>query len=103
MGGDPGSKHFTGLSEETEAGLLAPRGGEFPASRDLCFACGAALSSDDIGAHKKFVNRGADTFLCVPCLAALYNVDVDGLREKIEYFRRTGCTLFARQEEGEGQ
>jgi len=98
-----GATHFTGLSAETEAGLLSGRGGEFPASAGQCFACGAVLCADDIGAHKKFVNRGADTFLCIPCLAALYKVDETALREKIEYFRRTGCTLFAPLEEGAGQ
>ena len=59
-----------------------------------CIRCAAALTPDDIGAHKKFVNRGAGAFLCEDCLAAYLGISVDTLKAKVEYFRQTGCTLF---------
>ena len=31
--------------------------------------CGKHLSFNEIGAYKKFVNRGSTSFLCIPCLA----------------------------------
>ena len=60
----------------------------------VCRECGAFLSSDEIGIYKKMVNRGANSFLCITCLAAHFDCTEDDLREKIEYFRKSGCTLF---------
>ena len=34
-----------------------------------CMRCGASLTGEDIGAHKKLINRGATAFLCIDCLA----------------------------------
>ncbi len=59
-----------------------------------CLRCGNALSGDDIGAHKKFINRGARLFFCVNCLGGFLGIPEEKLREKIEYFRMSGCTLF---------
>jgi hypothetical protein len=59
-----------------------------------CLRCGRTLSRDDAGAHKKFINRGASLFFCVPCLSGFLGIPEEKLREKIEYFRMSGCTLF---------
>lgn len=59
-----------------------------------CIKCGAALGKDDIGAHKKLVNRGASAFMCVKCLAEHFGVPERKIREKIEEFRAQGCLLF---------
>ena len=61
----------------------------------VCLRCGRPLTGDDIGAHRKLVNRGATEFLCIPCLAAHFRVPEALIREKIEYFRRMGCLLFS--------
>ena len=61
-----------------------------------CIHCGRVLDPDDIGAHKKMINRGASAFFCVSCLAAYYCVDEAFIRGKIEYFRASGCALFSR-------
>lgn len=61
----------------------------------VCLRCGRRLTGDDIGAHRKLVNRGATEFLCIPCLAAHFRVPEALIREKIEYFRRMGCLLFS--------
>lgn len=63
-----------------------------------CIICGEKLSTDDIGASKKLINRGLDKdFLCVNCLAERYGVTPDVLREKIEYWRESGCMLFPKK------
>ncbi len=59
-----------------------------------CIKCGKTLVPDDSGAHKKFINRGATLFLCITCLSEYMDVSEQFLREKIEHFRKTGCTLF---------
>lgn len=59
-----------------------------------CMQCGKALTYNEIGAHKKFINRGARQFLCRGCLAASLNVDPELIDRKIEQFKLQGCTLF---------
>ena len=44
---------------------------------------------------KKMVNRGAQSFLCIDCLASYYQVSKQGLEEKIRQFKEMGCTLFS--------
>ena len=44
---------------------------------------------------KKLINRGATEFFCVGCLARHFEVTEAVIRERIEYFRQSGCTLFA--------
>ena len=62
---------------------------------DECYQCGRELSGDEIGLHKKMINRGAEEFLCIDCLSELTGLKVETLRAKIEQFRAMGCTLFA--------
>ncbi len=59
-----------------------------------CIICGRELTSDEIGLHKKLVNRGATEHECITCLAAHFRCTEQRLREKIEEFREQGCTLF---------
>lgn len=64
-------------------------------SNGYCIKCGAKLNGDDVGAHKKLINRGAEEFMCVPCLASYFGVTEQTVRDKIEEFRKMGCTLFS--------
>lgn len=59
-----------------------------------CIKCGQELDAFAEGAHKKLVDRSATEYLCVPCIAEKFKVTEEFLREKIEHFRRMGCTLF---------
>ncbi len=59
-----------------------------------CVRCGASLTKDDIGLTRKMINRGADRFYCLRCLADHYGLSEDILRQKIAYFKAMGCTLF---------
>ena len=59
-----------------------------------CTRCSVPLTKDDIGLTRKMINRGAQEFLCVPCLANHFELPEKILREKISEFRAMGCTLF---------
>lgn len=59
-----------------------------------CFRCGKELNSIDIGAHKKFINRGSTEFMCKGCLAKDLKVSEELIDRKIEFFKNQGCTLF---------
>ena len=67
--------------------------------QNKCIKCDFTLTPDDIGASRKLINRGMDKdFLCISCLAEKYGVTVEKLKEKIEYWRESGCMLFAPKE-----
>ena len=59
-----------------------------------CIKCGKDLSNNEIGLHKKLVHRAAKEFFCIDCLGDYYGISVEALRNKIEFFKRQGCTLF---------
>lgn len=61
---------------------------------EKCIRCGRALTYEDIGFHRKMVNRGAKEFMCIPCLAQHFGISVEKCHEMIERFRAQGCTLF---------
>lgn len=63
---------------------------------EKCFQCGKGVSLDEIGMTKKLMNRGAEKFLCMECLAAYYRIPIENLYRKLEEFRADGCTLFVK-------
>lgn len=56
--------------------------------------CGRELTQDEVGLHKKMINRGATQFMCITCLANFYHCEEELLLRKIEQFREDGCMLF---------
>ena len=60
----------------------------------VCIKCGRDLSYNEIGAYRKFVNRGAKEFLCKQCLAEKLGITPERINRKIEEFKLQGCTLF---------
>ena len=62
----------------------------------LCAACARPLTPDEIAITRKLVNRGAKTWFCADCLAKRFEVSREDIEERIAYFKRMGCTLFAR-------
>ena len=59
-----------------------------------CAGCGRELTKDEIALTKKLINRGMEKFFCLTCLAKSFSVSEELLKEKIEQFKRMGCTLF---------
>ena len=70
---------------------------------DRCCVCGAPLVPDEIALTRKLINRGAQQYQCLSCLAGFFGCSTDLLREKIAQFRRQGCALFASQSAAEEQ
>ena len=64
-----------------------------------CKGCGCALTWDEMAATRKLINRGTREFFCVDCLAAHFEVQKEDIRERIEYFKAIGCTLFEEEKE----
>ena len=64
------------------------------ADRARCVRCGAVLVKDEIALTRKLINRGAEKFYCLRCLAHHYQLPEDILRQKIVEFKAMGCTLF---------
>lgn len=62
-----------------------------------CFKCGATLSHNEIGLHKRLINRGAEKYMCKTCLAKHFNVTAELLDEKIKMYIMQGCTLFSEE------
>ena len=59
-----------------------------------CIVCGGELTVYDVGATKKLINRGAEEYLCIPCLAKHFKVEESLIHRKIEEWREQGCMLF---------
>ena len=62
-----------------------------------CSKCGRELTQDEIGASRKFINKGTTKFFCLDCLAERFKVTRELIEEKIEYLRQHGCTLFPKK------
>ena len=60
-----------------------------------CTICGRELSFNDIGATKKFINRGATTFFCKKCIAKRLDMSEEFMEQTIAFFKQQGCTLFS--------
>lgn len=67
---------------------------ENPYEQPKCMKCGKTLTDDEIGIHKKMINRGATEFFCLTCLAVYTGSTEERLRERIAHFRAQGCLLF---------
>ena len=62
-----------------------------------CKKCGAELTGDEIGLTKKLIGKGEKEYLCLHCLANLFECNAELLKEKIEQYRASGCLLFAQK------
>ena len=50
---------------------------------ERCMKCGKELTFNEIGAHKKFINRGSREFMCRNCLAQELEVPPELIDQKI--------------------
>ena len=49
---------------------------------DFCMQCGRELTGDEIGLHKRIINRGDTSYWCIGCLAKRFGCEESLLREK---------------------
>ncbi len=61
---------------------------------EVCCKCGRALHRDEIAFHKKAFDPQATEFLCIKCAAERAGLSEEAIREKIDYLKKSGCTLF---------
>ncbi len=61
----------------------------------VCARCGRELNSDDIGITRKLINRGAESFYCVGCIALRFRISEKDVRRLIDNFRAAGCSMFS--------
>ena len=60
-----------------------------------CVNCERDLTTNEIGLHKRLINKGATSdFMCISCLAKYFGCTEELLREKIAHYRNQGCVLF---------
>lgn len=60
-----------------------------------CFICGKEnLSRNEIGLNKKLLGQNIEKFHCIQCLADYLGISVEDLKELIQEFCDSGCTLF---------
>ena len=59
-----------------------------------CIVCRKPVNSDEIAMTRKLINRGATSFLCLPCLAKRFEATLEELQERMQAFKEMGCTLF---------
>lgn len=63
-------------------------------SSPRCAGCERILTKDEVAVTRKLVNRGATSFFCISCLARHFEVTETDIRERIRYYKESGCTLF---------
>ena len=60
-----------------------------------CKECGKDILADDTAIYRKLINRGAQEFFCIDCLAEKLGCEREYIERLIEYYRTTGkCSLF---------
>lgn len=65
------------------------------ANYQTCKKCGAPLGGDDIAIFRKLVNRMAEEFFCIDCLADYFDCPREEIEKRIRWYRESGeCTLF---------
>ena len=63
-----------------------------------CRRCGRPVTPDEYAVTRKLINRGLAWAYCADCLAAHFEVTREDILERIAYFKKTGCTLFGKDE-----
>lgn len=59
-----------------------------------CIKCDKTLKRDEIGLFKKLVDKNAQQYLCIECMAKHFDVSLSDLEEKIKQYKQLGCMLF---------
>lgn len=59
-----------------------------------CYLCESMLNKDAVGINKKLLDPKITQFMCIKCLSSHLDISIEELYEKIDEFKRQGCTLF---------
>lgn len=59
-----------------------------------CKKCGQVLTRDAVGACLKFLGQNTEPCYCLTCLAKELDTTEEKLKERIEYYRKMGCSYF---------
>ena len=59
-----------------------------------CMCCGKKLKKDDIAATMKFYGRLVESFKCCGCIAKDLGIKTKELKDKLKFFKESGCDLF---------
>jgi hypothetical protein len=60
-----------------------------------CLHCGKEILGDESAIYRKLVNKLAEEFLCIPCLAVYFNCAQARIRDLIRFYRESGtCAMF---------
>jgi len=61
----------------------------------VCLKCGKEILGDESAIYRKLINRLAENYLCIPCLAIHFNCKEASIYDLIKYYRESGiCALF---------
>jgi len=61
----------------------------------VCLNCGKEILGDESAIYRKLINKTAETFLCIPCLAKHFNCKETYIYDLIKHYRENGiCSLF---------
>lgn len=63
-------------------------------NKACCICEKVNLSRNEIGLTKKLLDKNANRFYCLDCLAEYLEVETEFLLEKVEEFKAQGCALF---------
>lgn len=63
-------------------------------AKSVCIQCQSPLTADERAIYRKLINRGAREHMCISCLAVYLDCPKELIEEKLQYFKKQGCTLF---------
>ena len=64
-------------------------------SLKTCLRCGKEILGDESAIYRKLINKLAENFLCIPCLAIHFNCKESYIHDLIKHYRESGtCAMF---------
>jgi len=60
-----------------------------------CLNCGKEILGDESAIYRKLINKLAEKYLCIPCLAIHLNCEEAYIHNLIKHYRESGiCAMF---------
>lgn len=61
---------------------------------NTCCNCASPICKDEVAITKRLINRGTTEYYCAACLADVFGVTPEDIRQSIRRYKMMGCTLF---------